>query len=137
MSSDLYMHTMAFLHRHVCVHMHTYTHKHTHTHTNTPSPPQEHTTQPSGKDGGRDEGKERERQRQRQRQRNREGENTLFSLFKKYSLDRFFLPLYGSISANAILLESWEALAFLASRTFCFLPPIPHTPFTIHLCSMS
>ena len=149
MSSELYMHTMAFLHRHVCVHMHKHTHTHTNTHTDThtssppPPPPPYHTTQPRGRDGGRDEGKERERQRQRQRQtdRNRERgrERILYYLSLKniFSLDRFSRPLCGSIFANAILLESWETLAFLASGTFCFLPPVPHPPVAIHPCSMS
>ena len=101
------------------------------------------TTQPRGRDGGRDEGKERERQRHRQRQtdRNRERgrERILYYLSLKniFSLDRFSRPLCGSILANAILLESWEALAFLASGTFCFLPPVPHPPVAIHPCSMS
>ena len=126
-----------------CTHTHTNTHIHTqthhHHHKNTPHNQvgrmEGEMKERRGRDRDRDRDRQTDSQRQRQRQRNREGENTLFSLFKKYSLDRFFLPLYGSISANAILLESWEALAFLASRTFCFLPPIPHTPFTIHLCS--
>ena len=145
MSSELYMHTMAFLHRHVCVHMQTNTHTHTHTHTHTQSPPPQpppyQTTQPRGRDGGRDEGKERERQRQRQTDRNRERgrERILYYLSLKniFSLDRFSRSLCGSILANAILLESWEALAFLASGTFCFLPPVPHPPVAIHPCSMS
>ena len=59
------------------------------------------------------------------------------SLNNIFSLDRFSRPLCGSILANAILLESWEALAFLASGTFCFLPPVPHPPVAIHPCSMS
>ena len=125
--------------------MFTCTHTHTHTHTPSPLPPPPpyQTTQPRGRDGGRDEGKERERQRQRQRQtdRNRERgrERILYylSLNNIFSLDRFSRPLCGSILANAILLESWEALAFLASGTFCFLPPVPHPPVAIHPCSMS
>ena len=131
----------------MCSHAHTHKHTHTHTHTHTPSPPPPpppyHTTQPRGRDGGRDEGKERERQRQRQRQtdRNRERgrERILYYLSLKniFSLDRFSRSLCGSILANAILLESWEALAFLASGTFCFLPPVPHPPVAIHPCSMS
>jgi hypothetical protein len=138
MSSDLYMHTMAFLHRHVCVHIHTHTH--THTHKPSPPPPQPpyQATQPRERDGGSYEGKEREIQRQRQKQtdRNRERgrQRILYYLSLKniFSLERFSCPLCGSIFANAIILESWEALAFLASGTFCFLPPVPHPPVAIH-----
>ena len=127
----------------MCVFTCTQTHTHTHTPSPPPQPPPYQTTQPRGRDGGRDEGKERERQRQRQRQtdRNRERgrERILYylSLNNIFSLDRFSRPLCGSILANAILLESWEALAFLASGTFCFLPPVPHPPVAIHPCSMS
>jgi hypothetical protein len=127
----------------VCSHAHINTHTHTHTHTPSPLPPPPpyHTTQPSGRDGERDEGKERERQRQRQTVRNRERgrERILYFLSLKniFSLDRFSHPLCGNILANAILLESWEALAFLASGTLCFLPPVPHPPVAIHTCSMS
>ena len=68
----------------------------------------------------------------REKQRKRERILHYFSLNNIFSLDRFSRPLCGSILANAILLESWEALAFLASGTFCFLPPVPHPPVAIH-----
>ena len=141
MSSDLYMHTMAFLHRHVCVHMHTHTHTHTHHlhHHN------HHHTKPHNRGGGMEgemkerRGRDRDRDRQTDRNRERGRERILYylSLNNIFSLDRFSRPLCGSILANAILLESWEALAFLASGTFCFLPPVPHPPVAIHPCSMS
>jgi hypothetical protein len=124
-----------------CTHTHRNTHTHTHTHTHTPSPlpppPPYHTTQPSGRDGERDEGKERERQRQRQTVRNRERgrERILYFLSLKniFSLDRFSRPLCGSILANAILLESWEALAFLHLGISVFyqqflIPQLLYTP---------
>jgi hypothetical protein len=126
-----------------CTHTHTNTHTHTHTHTistTTPTTISHDTTKWEGW-RERDEGKERERQRQRQRDRNRERgrERILYFLSLKniFSLDRFSHPLCGNILANAILLESWEALAFLASGTFCFLPPVPHPPVAINPCSMS
>ena len=143
MSSDLYMHTMAFLHRHVCVHMHTHTLTYTHTphlHLH-----QHHHTTPHNRVGGMEgemkerRGRDRDRDRQTDRNRERGRERILYflSLQNIFSLDRFSPPLCGSILANAILLESWEALAFLASGTLCFLPPVPHPPVAIHTCSMS
>ena len=44
-----------------------------------------------------------------------------------YGLDRFSLSFVG-YSANVIPVGSWEALAFLVSRTFWLLPPVPHPP---------
>ena len=84
-------------------------------------------------------GRDRDRDRQTDRNRERGRERILYYLSLKniFSLNRFSHPLCGSILANAILLESWEALAFLASGTFCFLPPVPHPPVAIHPCSMS
>ena len=145
MSSELYMHTMAFLHRHVCVYMQTNTHTHTHTHTHTISTTTtttipNHTTEGEGwrERWRKGEGEtETETETDRQKQRKRERILHYLSLNNIFSLDRFSRPLCGSILANAILLESWEALAFLASGTFCFLPPVPHPPVAIHPCSMS
>ena len=145
MSSELYMHAMAFLHRHVCVHMQTNTHTHTHTHTHTISTTTtttipNHTTEGEGwrERWRKGEGEtETETETDRQKQRKRERILHYLSLNNIFSLDRFSRPLCGSILANAILLESWEALAFLASGTFCFLPPVPHPPVAIHPCSMS
>ena len=143
MSSELYMHTMAFLHRHVCVHMQTNTHTHTHTHTHTISTTTtltipNHTTEGEGwRERWRKGEGETETETDRQKQRKRERILHYLSLNNIFSLDRFSRPLCGSILANAILLESWEALAFLASGTFCFLPPVPHPPVAIHPCSMS
>jgi hypothetical protein len=40
-------------------------------------------------------------------------------------------PCLLDISANHISVGSWENLAFLASETFCRLPPVPH-PLLLH-----
>jgi hypothetical protein len=127
----------------------TCTHKHTHTHTHTHHlhyHHHHHTTphnQVGGMEGemkerrGRDRDRDRDRQTDRKRERGRERILYFLSLKNIFRLDRFSRPLCGSILANAILLESWEALAFLASGTFCFLPPVLYPPVAIHPSSMS
>ena len=114
----------------VCSHAHKHTHTHTISTTTTTTIPN-HTTEGEGwrERWRKGEGEtETETETDRQKQRKRERILHYLSLNNIFSLDRFSRPLCGSILANAILLESWEALAFLASVTFCFFTTSSSSP---------